>query len=153
MLLLTWRFAIVAEIGHQQRLGIHNYNVIGGHAMHAAQCIDLLRTRKVQCAGYGHIAEVHRILIAPHREPFDIAQCLSLGQRQCDVLVAIATRQGRSSATFIPQPCSALVAGPGRVAHIEVGGGCNAIIVEFLNENRTRVYGVNIARDAVMQAS
>lgn len=121
--------------------------------MHAAQCIDLLRPWKVQCAGYGHIAEVHCILIAPHREPFDITQCLPIGQRQCDVLVAIATRQGRSSATFIPQPCSTLVARPGRVAHIEVGGGCDAIIIEFFDENRTRINGINIAGDAVMQAS
>lgn len=45
--LLTWRLAVVAEVGHQQRLGIHNDNVIGRNAVHASQCADLLGTGKV----------------------------------------------------------------------------------------------------------
>lgn len=152
-LLLTWRFAIVAEIGHQQRLCIHNHNVIGGDTVHTAQRIDLLRTWKVQGAGYGHITEIYRILIAPNRKPFDIAQRFPLRQRECNILIPIATCQCCRSTTLIPQPGGTLIAWPGRVAHIEIGSGCDAIIVEFLDENRTGVHGIYIARDVMMQAA
>jgi len=148
----TWSLPVVTEVGHQQRLGVHDDNVVGGHSMDTPQGVDLLRPWEVQVGGNGDVAEVYGELIAPHREPLNVAQRFALGQGQGDVLVAVAAGQGGGSAPFVPQPGGTLVTGLRRIAHIEVGRRRLAIVVELLNEDGARVHGVHIAGDAVVQA-
>lgn len=148
----TWRLSVVAKVGHQQRLGVHDDNVVGGDTMDAPQSADLLWPREVQVGRNGNVAEIHRELIAPHREPFDVAQCFALGQRQCDVLVPVTTGQGGGPAPFVPQPGGTFITWPCSIPHIEVGSWRLAVVIELLDEDGAGIDGVHIAGDTVVQA-
>lgn len=56
---LTWRLAVVGEVGHEQRLRVDHHQRVGGDAVHAAQRAQLGRPRELRVARNRHVAEVH----------------------------------------------------------------------------------------------
>jgi len=116
----TWSNSIVAKVGNQQSLCINNDNRLGMNGMDSLQASDLLWSWKLQILVDDHIAKVDRELIAIDGEPFDVAQGLSLWQRQCDVLVAVAL-QHSIAAALVTNSKAANVRWCTRVADVEIG--------------------------------
>lgn len=89
--------------------------------MHALQGSNLLWPRVVQVLRDGDVAKVDRKVVAPHGEPLEVTQCLSLGQRQRNVLVTVLTEDS-STASLISQTCRSIIVRTCRSSHVEVGG-------------------------------
>lgn len=117
--------------------------------MNATKTANLLWSWEVQCLANHHMSKVDRELIAPYREPFDIAQCLSFWQCQCDIFTSISFQHATATA-LITNSHRAFIVRCFCVANIEICCRTFAIVCESFNEQSSRVDGVDIARHRMM---
>lgn len=104
----TWRLSIISEVRNEDRLRIDDHYVVGCDAMHPAEGAHLVRAREIEVSRDRDIAEVHRKLVTPNGEPFDVAQGLALRQRERDIFAAVAL-DDTSAASLVPQTERSLV--------------------------------------------